>query len=155
MSWKNIFLCMILLWMRADVMFSWLWWLILIFLRIKLTSRLSWAPWYQNNGRLRCKPKLLPENQNTPQALEHKGDGWANNWDASDLSHWRLNCLLNHLFKCWSKKTSNLRITGLCEGNPQVTGGFPSKMAGNAENIFVWWSHHSCRIASVTITWIS
>ena len=25
-----------------------------------------------------------------------------------------------------SKKTSKLRITGLCEGNPPVAGGFPS-----------------------------
>ena len=27
----------------------------------------------------------------------------------------------------WSKKTSKLRVTGNCEGNPPVTGGFPSE----------------------------
>ena len=34
-------------------------------------------------------------------------------------------CLLNRLFRRRSKKTSNLLITGLCEGNPPVTGGSP------------------------------
>ena len=29
--------------------------------------------------------------------------------------------------RCRSKKTSKIRVTGLCEGNPSVTGGFPHK----------------------------
>ena len=33
-----------------------------------------------------------------------------------------------------SKKISKLRVTGLCEGNPPVNGGFPSQRASNAEN---------------------
>ena len=32
-------------------------------------------------------------------------------------NHQRLDCLHNHLFRCRSKKTSKLRVTGLCEGN--------------------------------------
>ena len=36
--------------------------------------------------------------------------------------------LFNRLFRHLSKKqTSKLRATGLCEGNPPVTGGFPHK----------------------------
>ena len=35
-----------------------------------------------------------------------------------------------------------LRVTGLCEWNPPVTGGFPSQMASNAENTSIWWHHH-------------
>ena len=35
-----------------------------------------------------------------------------------------------------SRKTSKLRITGLCEGNSPVTGEFPAQMASNAENVF-------------------
>ena len=31
-----------------------------------------------------------------------------------------LDCLLNRLFRHRSKKTSKLRVTGLCEGNPPV-----------------------------------
>ena len=30
---------------------------------------------------------------------------------------------------CRSKKTSKIHVTGLCEGNPPVTGGFPSQRA--------------------------
>ena len=38
---------------------------------------------------------------------------------------WRL--LLNRLFGRRSKKTSKLRVTGLCVGNSPVTGEFPHK----------------------------
>ena len=58
------------------------------------------------------------------------------------LSHRRLGCLLNSLFRRRSKKTSKLRVTGLCEGNPPVTGGFPSQRASNAENVSICWRHH-------------
>ena len=38
-------------------------------------------------------------------------------------------CLLKRLFRCRSKKTSKLRVTGLCEGKSPVTGEFPSQRA--------------------------
>ena len=38
----------------------------------------------------------------------------------------------------YSKKTSKLRDTGLCE-----TGEFPARRASNAENVSIWWSHHA------------
>ena len=34
-----------------------------------------------------------------------------------------------------SKKTSKLRVTGLCEGNSPVTDEFPAQRASNAENV--------------------
>ena len=40
------------------------------------------------------------------------------------------------------KKTSELRVVGLCEGNSLVTGGFPAQRASNAENVSIWWRHH-------------
>ena len=43
-----------------------------------------------------------------------------------------------------SKKTSKLRVTGLCEGNSPVAGEFPAKRARNAENVPIWWRHHVC-----------
>ena len=36
-------------------------------------------------------------------------------------------CLFNCWFRRRSKKTSKLRVTGLCEGNSAVTGEFPHK----------------------------
>ena len=40
------------------------------------------------------------------------------------------------------KKTSKLRVTGLCVGNSPGTGEFPAQMASNAENVSIWWRHH-------------
>ena len=57
-------------------------------------------------------------------------------------NHWLLGCLLNHLFRCRSKKTSMLCVTGLCERNPLLTGGFPSQRFSNMENVSIWRSHH-------------
>ena len=41
-----------------------------------------------------------------------------------------------------SKKTSKLRVIGLCAGNSPGTGEFPAQMASNAENVSIWWRHH-------------
>ena len=57
---------------------------------------------------------------------------WRQNEPNGVSNHRRLDCLLNHLF---TEKTSLLRVTGLCEGNSPVTGGFPAQRASNAENI--------------------
>ena len=51
-------------------------------------------------------------------------------------------CLLSRLFRLISKKTSKLRVTGLCARNSPVTGEFPAQRAGNAENVSIWWRHH-------------
>ena len=57
-------------------------------------------------------------------------------------SHQPHHCLLNRLFRRRSKKTLNLRVTGLCEGHSPVTGEFPAQMASKAENVSIWWRHH-------------
>ena len=41
------------------------------------------------------------------------------------------------------KKTPKPRLTDLCDGNPQVTDGFPSQRA-------IWWRHQEC--SSVVFT---
>ena len=38
-----------------------------------------------------------------------------------------------------SKKTSKLRVPGLCAGNSTVTDGFPAPRASNAKNVSIWW----------------
>ena len=43
-------------------------------------------------------------------------------------NHGLHDCLLNCLFRHRSKKTSKLRVTGLCVGNSPVTGEFPAQM---------------------------
>ena len=77
-------------------------------------------------------------------------------------NHRCLDCFLNLLFRCRSKKTSKLRVTGLCEGNPSVTGGFPSPKASNTEKVSISWRHHdpnishfSCHFSLETYLWRS
>ena len=43
---------------------------------------------------------------------------WRHNEHYGISNYWHLNYLLSCLFRCTSKKTSKLHITGLCEGNP-------------------------------------
>ena len=54
----------------------------------------------------------------------------------------RLDCLLNRLFRRRSKKTSKLRVTGLCKGNLPVTGEFYAQRASKAEYASISWRHH-------------
>ena len=73
---------------------------------------------------------------------------WRHNGRHGVSNHQPHDCLLNRLFRHRSKKTSKLRVTGLCEGNSPVTCEFPSQRAINAENVSIWWRHH---VNSLTI----
>ena len=62
----------------------------------------------------------------------------ANNGHDGVSNHQPQGCLLNRLFRRRSKKTSKLRVTGLCEGNSPVTGEFPAQRASDAKNVSNW-----------------
>ena len=66
---------------------------------------------------------------------------WRHNERDGVSNHQRPQNWLNHLFRRRSKKTSNLRVTGLCAGNSPVTSEFTSQKASNAENVSIWWRH--------------
>ena len=80
----------------------------------------------------------------TPLAL---GQAYALQWRHNERdgvpNHQPHDCLLNRLFRRKSKKTSKLRVTGLCAGNSPLTGEFPAQMASNGENVSIWWRHHT------------
>ena len=67
---------------------------------------------------------------------------WRHDGHDGVSNHQPHDCLLNRLFRRRSKKTSKLRVTGLCAGNSPGTGEFPTQMANNAENVSIWWRHH-------------
>ena len=67
---------------------------------------------------------------------------WHHNDHAGVSNYQPHGCLLNRLFRRKSKKTSKLRVTGLCAGNSPGTGEFPAQMASYAENVSIWWRHH-------------
>ena len=71
---------------------------------------------------------------------------WRHNGHDSISNHQPYECFLNRLFRRRSKKTSKLRVTGLCAGNSPETGEFPAQMASNAGNVSIWWRHHAIMI---------
>ena len=82
----------------------------------------------------RCRPQMLqwdfPSNMSSL--------GWRHNERDGVSNHQPHDCLLNRLFRRRSKKTSKLRVTGLCEGNSQDSGEFPAQRTSNAENVSIY-----------------
>ena len=76
---------------------------------------------------LRCRLQNVVE-ASLKQTLQ-----WCHNERDGVSNHRSLDHLLNRLFRRRSKKTSKLRVSGLCEGNPPMTGGFPSQRVGDAK----------------------
>ena len=74
---------------------------------------------------------------------------WRHNGHDSVSNHQPHDCLLNRLFRRRSKKTSKIRVTGLCAGNSPGAGEFPAQMAGNAENVSIWWRHHAASLVAL------
>ena len=71
---------------------------------------------------------------------------WRRNGRDGVSNHQPHHCLFNSSFRRRSKKTSKLRVTGLCAGNSPVTGEFPAQRVNNAENVSIWWRHHGGRM---------
>ena len=74
---------------------------------------------------------------------------WRHNGRGSVSNHQPHDCLLNGLFRRRSKKTSKLRVTGLCARNSPVPGEFPTQMASNAEDVSIWWRHHGNNVKAI------
>ena len=89
------------------------------------TNLLSWNLW---NG-------AITEGGSRNKGL-HESLQWRHNECHGVSNPEPLDCLLSHLFKRASKKTSKLRVTYFCVGNPPLTGGFHSQRASNGKNIF-------------------
>ena len=87
------------------------------------TRRLQVSDWLIGNGNHCCI-------SGPPQWRHNERDGVSN--------HRRPSCLLNRESRRRSKKTPKPRVIDLCEGNPPVTGGFPSERANDAESRRVW-----------------
>ena len=58
---------------------------------------------------------------------------WSHNGRDGISNHQPHDCFLNYSFRRRSKKTSKLRVPGLCAGNSPVTDELPALMASNAE----------------------
>ena len=121
------------------------------------TSQISLFSWSRHNGvwsswrRQQLVVASSVERKRASETLRRYGKIVAfivislqwRHYDHDGVSnHQHHGCLLNRLFGCRSKKTSKLRVTGLCAGNSLGTGEFPPQMAGYAENVSIWLRHH-------------
>ena len=68
---------------------------------------------------------------------------WRNNERDGVPYHQPHHCLLNRLFRRRSKKTSKLRVTGLCAGNSPVTSEFPVEWSVTRKMFPFKWRHHA------------
>ena len=78
---------------------------------------------------------------------------WRYNEHDSVSNHQPHDCLLSRLFRRRSKKTSKLRVSGLCAGNSPLIGEFPAQMASNVENVSIWWRHHGRSCVHTNFGW--
>ena len=96
--------------------------------------------WYHRH------PLCIITGHSTVQQLVYakKNDAlqWRHNERDGVKNHRRLICLLNCWLRHRLKKTSKLRVTGLCAWNSPATGEFPAQKASDAENVSIWWRHH-------------
>ena len=90
---------------------------------------------------------------------------WRHNERDGASSHEPHQCLLDRLFCSRSKKTLNLRVSGLVAGISPVTVEFPARMTSYAEKVSIWWRHHVaghhitvctslCQIFNIVLIWI-
>ena len=91
-----------------------------------------------------------PNQLTRPQRMQYLPLRWRHNGRDSVSNHQPHDCFLNLLFRRRSKKTSKLRVTGLCAWNSPGTGEFPAQMVSNAENVSIWWRHHAITNPSST-----
>ena len=98
-----------------------------------LTATSSMGQWVKSTG---TKPQQNARNATQMLGVilgPHCTLQWRHNERDGVSNHQLHDCLLNCLFRRRSKKTSKLRVTGLCEGNSPVTCEFPAQRANNAE----------------------
>ena len=67
---------------------------------------------------------------------------WRHNVHDSVSNHQFHDCLLNLLFGRRSKKTSKLRVSGLCGGIHRSPVNSPPQRTSNADNVPIRWRHH-------------
>ena len=120
------------------------------YLGITISNELDWCPHIDFiTSKASYTLSFLRRNlRSSPQSLGELLQ-WRHNDRDGVSNHQPHYCLLNHLFRLSWKKTSKLRITGLCEGNSLGTGEFPAQRASNVENVSIWWCRHVAYILLV------
>ena len=134
-------------------------WLILIWKKMCKILLVSYGVWYNTEFTNICQWTSISENvfpcnltstrcnfkwgpratRINPRLYDYQSGTlqWRHNERNGVSNHQHHDCLLHRLFRRKSKKTSKLRVTGLCAGNSPMTGEFPAQRASNAENVSI------------------
>ena len=102
--------------------------------------------------RVNIRRMLLPSNAVMWRGIVGGVDlslQWRHNGRDSVSNQQPHDCFLNRLFR-QIKKTSRLRVTGLCAGKSPEAGDFPAQMASITENVSIKRRHHD--IHNITST---
>ena len=105
--------------------------------------RITGVLWAESISRKASNAKNFAISWRVHSLEKRKPLWWRHNELDGVSAHRCIDCLLNRLVRRRSKKSSKLRVTGLCEGNSPVTGEFPAQRASDAENVPIWWRHHA------------
>ena len=84
---------------------------------------------------------------------------WRHNGRDGVSNHQPHQCLLNRLFEYRSKKTSKLRVTGLCVGNSPGNSPHKCQSRGKCFHLMTssccWMAHHiTCCISTLKLSYI-
>ena len=110
---------------------------------ISIFSQETITLWTCRYGSLQCLRHCRTAGDTHMHITSHSSSlQWRHNERDSVSNHQPHDCLLKPLFRRRSKKTSKLRVTGLCVGNSPGTGEFSAQMVSYAENVSIWWRHH-------------
>ena len=90
-------------------------------------------PWHKILLTYHGQQKIVQTNFTIYSCLHCGTLQWHHNVCDNVSNHQPHHCLLNRLFRRRSKKTSKLRVTGLCAGTSPMTDKFPAQMTSNAE----------------------
>ena len=90
----------------------------------------------------------LGADQTTSQFMNQWSLQWRHNGSGGVSKHRPHDGLFKRLFKAQIKE--NICVTGLCVGNPPVTGEFPAQRASKAENVSIWWRHYRATLLTHT-----
>ena len=93
---------------------------------------------------------LFSTNWNVMLLANNQSLQWCHNERDGVSYHQLHDYLLDRLFRCRSRKTLKLCVTGLCVGNSPVTGEFPAQRASNAEKCFHLMTS-SCNIITESV----
>ena len=112
-------------------------------IKVNIKAPRHWPLCGEFTGTGEFPAQMASNAENVSIWWRHHAKHWHHNEHLSISNHRLLDFLFNRLFRLTSTKTSKPALLALCEGNPPVTGQFPSQRASSAKTLSIWWRRHA------------